>query len=109
MDVGTTRGGARAFKLDYLLKLADVKGSDGKTTLHDCTILLSKRSFVRKEQECLTALWGRSTSETKAEQQKNGTRPRLGFKYQTSPCQEDSNSRPRCPRKLRLQPIGWQG
>ncbi|RDX76880.1 Formin-like protein 11, partial [Mucuna pruriens] len=33
MNVGTIRGGARAFKLDALLKLADVKGSDGKTTL----------------------------------------------------------------------------
>lgn len=33
MNVGTTRGGARAFKLDALLKLADVKGTDGRTTL----------------------------------------------------------------------------
>ncbi|KAK9673118.1 hypothetical protein RND81_12G147500 [Saponaria officinalis] len=33
MNVGTTRGGAKAFKLDALLKLADVKGTDGKTTL----------------------------------------------------------------------------
>ncbi|KAM7478238.1 hypothetical protein LguiA_026451 [Lonicera macranthoides] len=33
MNVGTTRGGARAFKLSTLLKLADVKGTDGKTTL----------------------------------------------------------------------------
>ncbi|KAA8545165.1 hypothetical protein F0562_019945 [Nyssa sinensis] len=33
MNVGTIRGGARAFKLDALLKLADVKGIDGKTTL----------------------------------------------------------------------------
>ncbi|KAL4354256.1 hypothetical protein GQ457_06G020930 [Hibiscus cannabinus] len=33
MNVGTIRGGARAFKLDALLKLADVKGADGKTTL----------------------------------------------------------------------------
>ncbi|CAH9073777.1 unnamed protein product [Cuscuta epithymum] len=33
MNVGTTRGGARSFKLDALLKLADVKGTDGKTTL----------------------------------------------------------------------------
>lgn len=33
MNVGTIRGGARAFKLDALLKLADVKGTDGKTTL----------------------------------------------------------------------------
>ncbi|GLT78993.1 hypothetical protein SLA2020_505070 [Shorea laevis] len=33
MNVGTIRGGARAFKLDALLKLSDVKGTDGKTTL----------------------------------------------------------------------------
>lgn len=33
MNVGTIRGGARAFKLDALLKLADIKGTDGKTTL----------------------------------------------------------------------------
>lgn len=33
MNVGTYRGGAQAFKLDTLLKLSDVKGADGKTTL----------------------------------------------------------------------------
>lgn len=33
MNVGTNRGAAEAFKLDTLLKLADVKGADGKTTL----------------------------------------------------------------------------
>lgn len=33
MNVGTIRGGAIAFKLDTLLKLADVKGTDGKTSL----------------------------------------------------------------------------
>jgi hypothetical protein len=33
MNVGTNRGEAKAFKLDTLLKLADVKGTDGKTTL----------------------------------------------------------------------------
>ncbi|KAK3016527.1 hypothetical protein RJ639_006850 [Escallonia herrerae] len=33
MNVGTNRGDARAFKLDTLLKLADIKGTDGKTTL----------------------------------------------------------------------------
>ncbi|XP_010938950.1 formin-like protein 8 [Elaeis guineensis] len=33
MNVGTNRGEAKAFKLDALLKLADVKGTDGKTTL----------------------------------------------------------------------------
>ncbi|CAH9120844.1 unnamed protein product [Cuscuta epithymum] len=33
MNVGTNRGDASAFKLDTLLKLVDVKGADGKTTL----------------------------------------------------------------------------
>lgn len=33
MNDGTFRGGAQAFKLDTLLKLADVRGTDGKTTL----------------------------------------------------------------------------
>ncbi|EPS59732.1 formin-like protein 1, partial [Genlisea aurea] len=33
MNVGTDRGDARAFKLDTLLKLVDVKGADGRTTL----------------------------------------------------------------------------
>lgn len=33
MNTGTFRGGAQAFKLDTLLKLSDVKGVDGKTTL----------------------------------------------------------------------------
>lgn len=33
MNTGTYRGGAQAFKLDTLLKLSDVKGTDGKTTL----------------------------------------------------------------------------
>ncbi|KAJ4897136.1 Formin-like protein 6 [Raphanus sativus] len=33
MNVGTNRGEAKAFKLDTLLKLVDVKGVDGKTTL----------------------------------------------------------------------------
>ncbi|XP_026663476.1 formin-like protein 11 [Phoenix dactylifera] len=32
MNVGTIKGSVRAFKLDALLKLADVKGTDGKTT-----------------------------------------------------------------------------
>lgn len=33
MNVGTNRGAAKAFKLDTLLKLVDIKGADGKTTL----------------------------------------------------------------------------
>lgn len=33
MNDGTYRGGAQAFRLDTLLKLSDVRGKDGKTTL----------------------------------------------------------------------------
>ncbi|KAL8546435.1 hypothetical protein ACS0TY_006241 [Phlomoides rotata] len=33
MNNGTNRGDAKAFKLDTLLKLVDIKGTDGKTTL----------------------------------------------------------------------------
>lgn len=33
MNVGTNRDDAHAFKLDTLLKLVDIKGTDGKTTL----------------------------------------------------------------------------
>lgn len=33
MNVGTNHGEAKSFKLDALLKLADVKGTDGKTTV----------------------------------------------------------------------------
>lgn len=33
MNDGTIRGGAKAFKLDALLKLSEVKGTDGRTTL----------------------------------------------------------------------------
>lgn len=39
MNDGTFRGGAQAFKLDTLLKLSDVKGADGKTTLLHFVIL----------------------------------------------------------------------
>lgn len=39
MNVGTYRGGAQAFKLDTLLKLSDVKGTDGKTTLLHFVVL----------------------------------------------------------------------
>ncbi|PKI51509.1 hypothetical protein CRG98_028069 [Punica granatum] len=44
MNVGTIRGGAKAFKLDALLKLADIKGTDGKTTLLHFVVLEIVRS-----------------------------------------------------------------
>ncbi|MBA0573909.1 hypothetical protein Golob_001157, partial [Gossypium lobatum] len=39
MNDGTFRGGAQAFKLDTLLKLSDVRGVDGKTTLLHFVVL----------------------------------------------------------------------
>ncbi|CAI0550214.1 unnamed protein product [Linum tenue] len=44
MNDGTYRGGALAFKLDTLLKLSDVKGTDGKTTLLHFVVLEIIRS-----------------------------------------------------------------
>ncbi|XP_019183461.1 PREDICTED: formin-like protein 5 [Ipomoea nil] len=45
MNDGTYRGGAQAFKLDTLLKLSDVKGVDGKTTLLHFVV----QEIVRRE------------------------------------------------------------
>lgn len=45
MNDGTFRGGAQAFKLDTLLKLSDVKGIDGKTTLLHFVV----REIIRSE------------------------------------------------------------
>ncbi|CAL1393897.1 unnamed protein product [Linum trigynum] len=58
MNDGTYRGGAQAFKLDTLLKLSDVKGIDGKTTLLHFVVLeiirsegvRAVRSFQRKRR-----------------------------------------------------------
>ncbi|KAF9620990.1 hypothetical protein IFM89_015812 [Coptis chinensis] len=51
MNIGTIRGGARAFKLDALLKLADVKGTDGKTTLLHFVVQEMIRSEGIRESE----------------------------------------------------------
>jgi hypothetical protein len=44
MNDGTFRGGPQAFKLDTLLKLSDVKGKDGKTTLLNFAVQETIRS-----------------------------------------------------------------
>ncbi|PIA44457.1 hypothetical protein AQUCO_01700214v1 [Aquilegia coerulea] len=54
MNVGTIRGGARAFKLDALLKLADIKGTDGKTTLLHFVVQEMIRSEGIRESEIIT-------------------------------------------------------
>ncbi|KAF5177405.1 Formin-like protein [Thalictrum thalictroides] len=54
MNIGTIRGGARAFKLDALLKLADIKGTDGKTTLLHFVVQEMIRSEGIRESEIIT-------------------------------------------------------
>ncbi|RWW58160.1 hypothetical protein BHE74_00035005 [Ensete ventricosum] len=51
MNVGTNRGDAHAFKLDTLLKLVDVKGTDGKTTLLHFVV----QEIIRAEGSRLSA------------------------------------------------------
>ncbi|XP_043712116.1 formin-like protein 11 [Telopea speciosissima] len=56
MNVGTIRGGARAFKLDALLKLADVKGTNGKTTLlHFVVQEIIRSEGIRESETSLTS------------------------------------------------------
>ncbi|KAI3914969.1 hypothetical protein MKW98_020516 [Papaver atlanticum] len=55
MNVGTIKGGARAFKLDALLKLADVKGTNGKTTLLHFVVQEMIRSEGIKESDIVIA------------------------------------------------------
>lgn len=43
---GTQRGAAAGFKLDTLLKLADVKGTDRKTSLLHFVIMQASRPMV---------------------------------------------------------------
>ncbi|CAN6922554.1 unnamed protein product [Brassica oleracea var. botrytis] len=45
MNVGTSRGDAQSFKLDTFLKLSNVKGTDGKTTLLHFVV----REIIRSE------------------------------------------------------------
>ncbi|KAI3450150.1 hypothetical protein Pfo_006815 [Paulownia fortunei] len=59
MNVGTNRGDAHAFKLDTLLKLVDVKGADGKTTLLHFVV----QEIIRSEGARLS---GGSTTENSA-------------------------------------------
>ncbi|KAF8089680.1 hypothetical protein N665_0499s0008 [Sinapis alba] len=53
MNVGTNRGDAKAFKLDTLLKLVDIKGVDGKTTLLHFVVQEITRSEVTIDETTL--------------------------------------------------------
>lgn len=59
MNVGTNRGDAHAFKLDTLLKLVDIKGTDGKTTLLHFVV----QEIIRAEG---SRLYGTKTSAVKS-------------------------------------------
>lgn len=65
MNDGTYRGGAQAFRLDTLLKLSDVKGIDGKTTLLHFVV----REIIRSEgiRAVRTARASRSMSSVNTE------------------------------------------
>ncbi|RCV05380.1 hypothetical protein SETIT_1G079300v2 [Setaria italica] len=63
LNDGTFRGGANAFKLDTLLKLSDVKGADGKTTLlHFVVQEIIRSEGVREARSAMES--GRSPSST---------------------------------------------
>ncbi|XP_027346111.1 formin-like protein 2 [Abrus precatorius] len=59
MNVGTNRGDAHAFKLDTLLKLVDIKGTDGKTTLLHFVV----QEIVRTEGSHISGSNNHHTSE----------------------------------------------
>ncbi|XP_024029986.1 formin-like protein 3 [Morus notabilis] len=64
MNDGTYRGGAQAFRLDTLLKLADVKGTDGKTTLLHFVVKEIIRSEGAKALRALRASGSMSSVKT---------------------------------------------
>ncbi|ESQ37052.1 hypothetical protein EUTSA_v10002383mg [Eutrema salsugineum] len=78
MNVGTNRGDAHAFKLDTLLKLVDVKGADGKTTLLHFVV----QEIIRAEG---TRLSGNNTQTDDIKCRK------LGLQVVSSLCSELSN------------------
>lgn len=67
MNVGTNRGDARAFKLETLLKLADIKGTDGKTTLLHFVVQEIIRSEGAGSDPTSENLPNRNSSKTKEE------------------------------------------
>ncbi|OEL18266.1 Formin-like protein 10 [Dichanthelium oligosanthes] len=72
LNDGTFRGGANAFKLDTLLKLSDVKGANGKTTLlHFVVQEIIRSEGVREARLAMES--GRSTSPSTSDDNSNGS------------------------------------
>lgn len=78
MNVGTIRGGARAFKLDALLKLSDVKGTDGKTTLLHFVVQEMIRTEGIKASESIIGKINLKTKNKTVEEREEGYR-RMGL------------------------------
>lgn len=76
MNIGTIRGGARAFKLDTLLKLSDIKGTDGKTTLLHFVV----QEIVRSEGIRVSdSIMGKIDQKSGAVEDKEETYRRMGL------------------------------
>ncbi|XP_020206290.1 formin-like protein 11 [Cajanus cajan] len=72
MNVGTIRGGARAFKLDALLKLSDVKGTDGKTTLlHFVVQEIVRAEGIKVSDSIMGKISQRSKNRTEEEKEED--------------------------------------
>lgn len=82
MNVGTFRGEAQAFKLDALLKLVDIKGVDGKTTVLHFVVLEIIRAEGMQLAERSNGPHGRvstSSSNTKTLEDKEQDYRKLGL------------------------------
>ncbi|OIV90863.1 hypothetical protein TanjilG_15596 [Lupinus angustifolius] len=80
MNVGTIRGGARAFKLDALLKLADVKGTDGRTTLlHFVVQEIVRAEGIKVSVSIMGKISQKNSKLNKTEEEKEEDYKRMGL------------------------------
>ncbi|XP_010546713.1 PREDICTED: formin-like protein 11 [Tarenaya hassleriana] len=80
MNVGTIRGGAKAFKLDALLKLSDVKGTDGKTTLlHFVVQEISRSEGIRVSDSIMGRIMNQRTNKNRTKEEKEEDYKRMGL------------------------------
>jgi hypothetical protein len=80
MNVGTIRGGAKAFKLDALLKLSDVKGTDGKTTLlHFVVQEISRSEGIRVSDSIMGRIMNQRSNKNRTPEEKEEDYRRMGL------------------------------
>ncbi|XP_010464070.1 PREDICTED: formin-like protein 11 [Camelina sativa] len=80
MNVGTIRGGAKAFKLDALLKLSDVKGTDGKTTLlHFVVQEISRSEGIRVSDSIMGRIMNQRSNKNQTPEEKEEDYRRMGL------------------------------